>query len=223
MTGFGVHDDVMTTTPTPNATTDPRPIFASALDTARDVISAVRPDQLGDPSPCAELDVRHLLGHLTGVLATVAAVGRGQNIFAVAEEPLASDDGWLDRFDANQADLEAAWEDGQALDRPTLVPWASESGAFALVNYVNEVTVHTWDLATATGQQPAWDPAVLEVAAPGNGFVLPAENRAALFAEFTKHLPPELADLPDPFLDAVPVPDDAPLIDRIVAWSGRRP
>ena len=23
--------------------------------------------------------------------------------------------------------------------------------------------------------------------------------------------------------DAVPVPDDAPLIDRLVAWNGRRP
>ncbi|MEO7837635.1 MAG: TIGR03086 family protein [Acidimicrobiales bacterium] len=157
------------------------------------------------------------------MIDTVAAVGRGENIFAIADQPLAPDDEWLDRFDANRADLDAAWETGAALDQPTLVPWASDSGAVALVNYVNEVTVHTWDLATATGQHPFWNPSVLEMAAPGNGFALPAENRAALFAEFTKHLPPEYSNVPDPFLDAVPVPDDAPLIDRIVGWSGRRP
>ena len=29
--------------------------------------------------------------------------------------------------------------------------------------YTNEVTLHTWDLATATGQQPRWDPQVLQV------------------------------------------------------------
>lgn len=67
------------------------------------------------------------------------------------------------------------------------------------------------------------EPAVLEMAAPGNGFALPAENRAALFAEFTTHLPPEAANQPDPFVDAVPAPDDAPLTYRIVAWSGRCP
>lgn len=212
-----------TTTTTTDTATDPRPIFASALETARNVIAAVRLDQLDGRTPCTDMNVRDLLGHLTGVLATVAAVGRGEDIFAVAAQAPAADDAWLDRFDANRAELEAAWENGEALDRPTLVPWASESGAFALVVYVNEVTVHTWDLAAATGQQPAWDTAVLEMAAPENGFPLPAENRAALFAEFTKHLPAEYANEPDPFLDAVPVPDDAPLIDRIVAWSGRRP
>ena len=26
-----------------------------------------------------------------------------------------------------------------------------------------------------------------------------------------------------PFADAVPVPDDAPVIDRLVAWQGRDP
>ncbi len=217
----------MTTTTTTStsvcAYADPRPTFASALDTARQVIAGVRPDQLDDSTPCTEMDVRRLLGHLTGIVRTVAAVGRGEDIFAVADQEPAADDAWLDRFDANRAELEAAWETGEALDRPTLVPWAAESGALALVTYANEVTVHTWDLATATGQRPSWDPAVLEMAAPENFFPLPAENRAALFAEFARQLPAEFADQSAPFLDAVPVADDAPLIDRIIAWSGRRP
>jgi hypothetical protein len=36
-------------------------------------------------------------------------------------------------------------------------------------------------------------------------------------------MPPEHREPTDPFADAVPVPDDAPLIDRLVAWNGRRP
>jgi hypothetical protein len=36
-------------------------------------------------------------------------------------------------------------------------------------------------------------------------------------------MPPALRDFADPFADAVPVSDDAPLIDRLVAWNGRRP
>ena len=31
------------------------------------------------------------------------------------------------------------------------------------------------------------------------------------------------ASTPDAFAAVVPVPDDAPLIDRLVAWNGRRP
>ena len=34
---------------------------------------------------------------------------------------------------------------------------ALRDGADALAGYVNEVTVHTWDLARATGQAVAWD------------------------------------------------------------------
>jgi len=218
-----VHHAVMTNLSTTSIQTDPRPLFASALDTAGAAIAAVRPDQLTNPTPCAEFDVRELLGHLTGVLLVVAAVGRGEDPFSVPDEALATDDGWTARFETNRARLEAAWKDGEALDRPTLIPWASESGAVALLTYTNEVTVHTWDLATATGQDPAWDPDVLEVANQEVGFVLPSEDRAEVFAEFKKNLSPEFANVPDPFLDAVPVPEDAPLIDRIVAWSGRRP
>src|SRR4051795_1587604 len=52
---------------------DPRPAFATAVATAVDAMSAVRPDQLAAPTPCTEFDVRTLLGHLLSVLRRVAA------------------------------------------------------------------------------------------------------------------------------------------------------
>ena len=42
-----------------------------------------------------------------------------------------------------------------------------------------------------------------------------------MFAEAKAHMPPDFRDWSDPFADAVPVPDDAPLVDRLVAYNGR--
>src|SRR5437879_1331617 len=42
------------------------------------VIAGIRPDQLGDPTPCTEWDVRTLLGHLIGVMQGIGASARGE-------------------------------------------------------------------------------------------------------------------------------------------------
>jgi hypothetical protein len=64
-----------------------------------------------------------------------------------------------------------------------------------LTVHLNQITVLTWDLAEATGQRPAWDPEVL-----------------ALAYDAARYLPGA---------GAVPLPDDAPLIDRLAALNGR--
>jgi uncharacterized protein (TIGR03086 family) len=183
-------------------TADPRTTFDHATALATAVIGRVGAHQLRNPTPCTEFDVRALLDHMVTVLRRVAALGRGDDPFG--PEVLAPVEGdpakaWL----AAVRDVEDAWADDAVLGRTMWLPWSERSGAATLLSYLNEVTVHTWDLATATGQRPAWDPAVLSLAFDGIRF-LPAENRGEYFA------------------DAVPVPDDAPLIDRLVAWNGRR-
>lgn len=107
------------------------------------------------------------------------------------------------------------------LPRTVRLPWREDTGAAILASYVNEVTVHTWDPATATGQRPAFDPQVVSLAFDGIRF-MPGQNRAAMFEAMAQRVPPALRVGP-PFADAVPVADDAPLIDRLVAWNGRRP
>jgi uncharacterized protein (TIGR03086 family) len=210
------------TSPTFNTThdrIDPRPILERAIATGGAVVAAVRPDQLAAPTPCAEMDVRTMLGHLVGVLDRIGALGRGEDPFAVTES-LVPDDGWSDAWAASSGRVADAWRDDAVLEQPMALPWVQGTGADVLTSYFSELTVHTWDLATATGQDPDWDDAVVAASLAAGDF-LPAENRLALFEEVSTAM--GLDEVAVPFAEAIAVPDDAPAIDRLVAWNGRDP
>ena len=206
---------------TPFDAEDPRLAFAKAVALGTAVIARVGPQQLANATPCPEYDVRALLGHLVTVLRRVAAVGRGDDPFAPPVTAAVQGDAFQQAWMAAANDVDDAWADDSVLQRTVRLPWKEDTGAAILAGYVNEVTVHTWDLATATGQRPAWDPQVVSLAFDGIRF-MPGQNRAAMFEAMAQRIPPALRGAP-PFADAVPVPDDAPLIDRLVAWNGRRP
>jgi uncharacterized protein (TIGR03086 family) len=221
VTGFG-HQDGDMTSPSSSTThdrTDPRPILDRAIATGGSVIARVRPDQLTAPTPCSEMDVRAMLGHLVAVLDRIAALGQGEDPFAVTETH-APDDGWSDAWTTSAGRVAEAWRDDAVLERPMTLPWIEGSGAEVLASYLSELTVHTWDLAMATGQQPDWDDTVVTAALAARD-ILPAENRRALFEEISTAM--GLDEVAIPFADAVPIPDDAPAIDRLVAWNGRDP
>ena len=202
---------------------DPRFTFARAVSLAGQMIGGVRPDQLDDPTPCPDLEVRSLLGHLVHVLRRVGAIGRDQNPFALPAPAPVADDAWLDAWQQAAHDVQDAWSDDAVLRRIVVLPWSQVPGAETLGGYVNEVTVHTWDLAVATGQRPAWDERVLAVALQAIQRLLPDGDRAALFAAAAQAAPPGMGDFAAPFADAVAVGPDATLLDRLVAWNGRSP
>ena len=131
------------------------------------------------------------------------------------------DDGWSDAWATAGTQAAAAWRDDAVLERPMALPWIQGSGADVLTSYFSELTVHTWDLATATGQQPDWDDTVVAAAFDGARQILPAENRRALYEEISAAR--GLDEVAVPFAEAVPISDDAPAIDRLVAWNGRDP
>lgn len=202
---------------------DTRPLFMAATTTATEVIGAIRPDQLTNPTPCPEFDVQGLLGHLVGVVRRVAAMGRGIDPMSVRElDGTATNGDWAPVWRAAVDDADNAWRDEAALERTVVLPWATDSGANALLGYVSEITVHTWDIAQGTGQRPAWDDETAERALRLMQQWLPGEHRAEIFAEVGRHMGLD-ADAPHPFAAVVPVPDDASAIERLVAWNGRRP
>lgn len=230
MTGFGRHDQLMTRHPETSTagittTTDPRTLFGRAVATASDTVTAVRPEQLDSPTPCHEFDVRTLLGHVVDVVRRVEAMGRGEDPFGF--EPVRADEvaagAWPAALAAAADAAREAWADDAAMERQIVLPWKQGPGRDVLRGYVEELTVHTWDLGRAIGFSPAWDDEVLAVSYAAIQEVLPGAARQAMFEQVKAQLPEPMRSSPPPFADAVPVADDAPLIDRLVAWTGRQP
>lgn len=204
--------------------TDPRPLFTTAVQTAAPVLGNVRPDQLDLPSPCVEYDVEGLMGHLVFVLHRVAALGRGDEAFAPNSmvDAVVEHDDWVADWMSAAAEVDAAWADDDKLESMVVLPWATMTGAEMLGMYVSEITTHTWDIAKATGQNPAWDQEVCRLALDSMRRDLPMADRTPMWDEFKAHAPANF-QFDAPFANAVAVPADAPLIDQLVGWTGRQP
>ncbi|WP_406279346.1 TIGR03086 family metal-binding protein [Embleya sp. NBC_00896] len=201
-------DTANTTAAATAALPDPRPAFAGALALAGRTLAAVHPDRLDDPTPCADYTVRDLSDHLVAILRRVAAIGRGEDPLGLPDRATDIATGtWAAAWDEAVREVEGAWSDPAVLGRQYRLPFGTLPGALALVAYSTEFTLHTWDLATATGQDPAWDPHVLAPSLAAMHRALPAEPRGR----------------PVPFAAVVDTAPDAPDIDRLVAWYGRRP
>ena len=187
---------------------DPRPAFADAVALAGSVLAALRPDQFANPTPCAEYNVEALLGHLVFVLQRVTEIGLTGAVTDEGEEVVASvpDGDWVGAWNAAKITAAAAWSDSTILSQLMALPWVTLPGAAVLGMYVSEVTVHTWDLAKATNQVVQFDDAIVSASVDAMAQMLPVDQR-------------QLA----PFNAPVPVGVDAPLIDRLVAWTGRQP
>lgn len=204
---------------------DPRSAFAHATITARAVVAGVRPDQLGLPTPCPEHDVRSLLGHMLVVFDRLAALGNGTDPMNMPDVITGvADDAWSDQFQAAAHRVQAAWTDAAKLGQMMVLPWATAPGAAMVHMYTSELTVHTWDIAVATGQTAPWHQPTVEAALATALQALPSGDREAYFAEMAKDpkFRPELATSP-PFRNIVPVADDAPALDRLIGWYGRQP
>ncbi|TDQ62484.1 uncharacterized protein (TIGR03086 family) [Actinomycetospora succinea] len=170
---------------------------ARALGT---LVTAVDDERLADPTPCTAWSVGDLLDHLDVVAAGFTTLAGG------AEKP--GDGPWDAGRRAALADALAvmadAWRDPAAwqgvagppeLPRPT---W----GRIGLT----ELVVHAWDLAR-----------VLDRPAPD----LPDDLLRVTLAHVEAFVPQ--APLPELWGTPVALGADAPLWDRVVAGTGRRP
>ncbi|MER6125174.1 TIGR03086 family metal-binding protein [Streptomyces sp. NPDC001795] len=185
---------------------DPRPVYARATEQAAALIKTVRPEQLTDPTPCTEFDVRALLSHIVGGTRRIAVVGEGGDGMAV--HPFADgveDDGWAGAYDEVRARVLGAWEGDDRMTAAVRVPWGEVPGHAALSGYVMELVTHTWDLSEALGHPHGLDTELAEFAFAVARRVLPAEGR----------------DDQTPFGPVRPAPEEADAYGRLAAWLGR--
>jgi uncharacterized protein (TIGR03086 family) len=193
----------MTTTQIP----DPRPLHRRALVWVPSLVAGVGAEQLDRPTPCAEFDVRALLGHLAATVDRARVIGEGGEVFSVPHVVTdVPDDGWQAAFAARIEKMSAIWADDSLLDREMSAPWGAVPGRAAVWGYLNETLVHGWDLAVATGQDAEADPelagAVLAVCAQ----IIPAQHRGGQV----------------PFAAVVEPAAGAGPTERVANWSGHR-
>ena len=176
-----------------------------------DVVARVRDDQLEAPTPCPGTSVAGMLDHIDGfALAFTAAAEHteppgGSQPPVVDASRLAAD--WRTRIPARLAALAEAWRVDDAWVGMTKAGGVDLPSEVAGVVALDEVVVHGWDLASATGQQYSVEQAQLDAVF---GFV-----RAS--AEQNPDGTPGLFGPP------VTVPEDAPLLDRVIGLAGRDP
>lgn len=179
-----------------------------AAEVAR-VVAGVRDEQLADPSPCVGTPVAGLLDHLVGLTQAFTLAARKEQLSggpSASADALAGD--WRTRIPAQLDDLVEAWREPAAWEGAVTVAGATLPAEVMGLVAVDEVTLHGWDLAVATGQEYAVDPAVAEaclryvelMAQPGN-----EELRSGQFGP------------------VVPVPADTPVFDRVLGLAGRDP
>lgn len=187
---------------------DPRPLLARSLDQAGQQVAAVRPHELSNRTPCADYDVRALLGHVVAVLHKIGRVGAGLDARDVPDViDGIDDDGWAGTFTRAREEAERVWADDEKLDRMVALPWATLPGRVALDAYTHEFTAHSWDLAYATDRLADLD----------------RDLAAQALEAFPEFAPPEERSAQGPFGPAVPVPDGADVYTRLASYLGRRP
>jgi uncharacterized protein (TIGR03086 family) len=179
-----------------------------AFDSTGRIVGRIQPAQLSEPTPCKEWDVRALLEHATGVINRFRSTALREP--AGDAPPSFRDDLGDDFFASYRTAANAAlsaWSRAGALEGTCRSPAGTEIPApvAANINFVDTL-VHGWDMAKATRQQFAIDPALAEAALEFCGSFVTDEirNRGA-------------------FGPIVPVADDASATDRLVGFLGRQP
>lgn len=184
---------------------DSRPLLARALDQTERLGTGIRPDQLDEPTPCAEFDVRALLGHVLAVLRRVEHVGRGGDA-AEVDRVITGVLDWPAAFAEARAAVDEVWSDDALLDSTFAVPWAAATpGRDALTVWAQELATHSWDLARATGRTSELDPVLGEAALDIARRYVPEQPRGG--------------DIP--FEPVVVVPESADAYTRLAGYLGR--
>lgn len=174
-----------------------------------EIIHDIKPDQLDAPTPCADYDVRKLLNHLLFWGPSLEGAGRKE-----AVPPPAASDADVDLTVGDWAGALAAHLDRTIATWSAPTAWTGETSIFGPTKVpapvigrmvITELTVHSWDLAQATGQRPERDAALIDyVHAEVSATADQGRRMGAYGPEFT-------------------VPTTASTLDKLLGMTGRDP
>jgi uncharacterized protein (TIGR03086 family) len=182
-------------------------LLQRVVDETTRIVDNVKDDQLGNATPCTEWTVRDIVNHITGG-ATMFAISAEQG--KVPDEQI----GQLLGGDNLGSDFKGAWGvagtramnafDGLDLSKLVTLPFGEMPAGVALNIAIFDVATHAVDIASSTGQAVA-DTDLLETALEfGHAMISQDFRDLGLFAA------------------EQPCPADAPVTDRLLAFSGRK-
>ncbi|MDR2985995.1 MAG: TIGR03086 family protein [Nocardiopsaceae bacterium] len=175
-----------------------------------DLVAQVSDDDLGKPTPCPAYTLGDLIAHV-GDLAlafTAAARKAGGPYVERARRGDAANlgQGWREQIPADLQSLGTAWAEPGAWTGMTRIAGMDSPAEMVGLTAADEIVVHGWDMAQATGQPYACEPDLLDA----------AQEFLSQFASPDAPEGPEVAFGPSRL-----APDDAPRLDKIVALAGR--
>jgi uncharacterized protein (TIGR03086 family) len=177
-----------------------------------DLIARVEDDELGKPTPCPAYTLGDLIEHLGGIALAFTAAAQKDTGEASERGPagdasrLPAD--WRTRIPRDLATLGRAWDQPDAWTGMTRLAGDDAPAQMAGLSLADELVVHGWDVARATGQPYDCEPEVAET----------ARSFLAMFASPDAPAGPEV-----PFGPSRQVPDGASLLDSVLALAGRDP
>jgi uncharacterized protein (TIGR03086 family) len=181
-----------------------------AADQMSSVIAGIRGDQLDAPTPCVDTDVATLVAHVQGLSVAFRDAARKVDGPTTSTPPQAAPQDlrprWRDEVPVALDELVQAWREPGALEGETTAGGVTMPAEIMLVVVNNELVMHAWDLAKATGQPYAAAPDNLEAS-----------------WQMVSNTPDEPEAREGLFGPRLPIADDAPLLDRVLAYAGRDP
>jgi uncharacterized protein (TIGR03086 family) len=178
-----------------------------------DLVSRVRDDELSGPTPCPAYTLGDLIEHVGGLALAFRAAAE-KDIASPYVNGTPSGDAsrlqadWRERISADLAALARAWAKPDAWTGMTRIAQQDAPAEMVGVTVADELVVHGWDVARATGQPYSAEPELLGAAQTFLGFFASPDAPAG----------PEV-----PFGPSRPVADDSAPLDRVVALAGRDP
>lgn len=177
-----------------------------------DLIDGLPDELLGEPTPCPAYTLGDLLDHVGGLTLAFTAAAR-KATGDIASQRASGDasrlgDDWRTRIPRDLTALAETWRDPAAWTGMTRAGGVDLPGEVAGLIVLDELVVHGWDVARASGQPYDCPPDLLET----------------LHCYLVGLSRPEQEALRRTiFGPVVDVPDDAPLLDRVVGLTGRDP
>lgn len=181
--------------------------LSPAADALADIVAAIDDTQLDAPTP-ADIPVRALIEHVGGLAEAFRAAATKESLDASAAPEFGAGDAlpgdWRASVPARLSALARAWRVPAAWEGDTEAGGVTMPAPVTARVALDELVIHAWDLARATGQD-------LKV----------TDSDLAVLLEFLQDTPAE--GTPGLFGPVVPMGPAAPAVHRVLGLTGRDP